>query len=247
MPHACRRFSTDLRAAQADRPIALSSQLPLHRPSSCGRYTSNTRGRSDTMSTLDSIRRLFARIDDSNLLTVLSSVITLTPSPSIFFTLLTLPALLHRDVNTSSKSNILKKVLAMALGATTGSLVTTHALLPSPVESISMQALVSAITSLYIGAILGVHRVAVKVLSDEDQWLVSPLFGLIWANLSPFGRYVSAFFDEALIHQGIPTPGNLEMFRRILPYIGPTDLDFLVGTYGHAIGEAYDQLHVVDH
>jgi len=36
------------------------------------------------------------------------------------------------------------------------------------------------------------------------------------------------------------------MFRRILPYIGPTGLDFLVGTYGHAIGKAYDQLHIVN-
>jgi hypothetical protein len=35
------------------------------------------------------------------------------------------------------------------------------------------------------------------------------------------------------------------MFRRILPCIGPTGLDFLIGMTGHAIGKSYDQLHLI--
>ena len=34
------------------------------------------------------------------------------------------------------------------------------------------------------------------------------------------------------------------MFRRILPYVGSTGLDFLIGMTGHAIGKSYDQLHL---
>lgn len=86
----------------------------------------------------------------------------------------------------------------MAFGSTGGSLVTTYGLLPSAMENVTIQALVSIITSLYIGAILAIQRGAVRMLGNEKHWLISPIFGaiwaamwLMWARISPFGRYVS--------------------------------------------------------
>jgi hypothetical protein len=162
------------------------------------------------MGLLDSICRLINVEDRSILLTALTSTFTLTPSSSPLFTLLTLPALLHRASNAQDRSNILKKAFAMAFGSTGGSLITTYGLLPFPLENITMQALVSTITALYIGAILRVQRWVVRILGDEEHWLVSPMFGaiwaamwLIWARLSPFGRFVSRTDrSEPVSHQG---------------------------------------------
>jgi hypothetical protein len=144
--------------------------------------------------------------DTSTLYTAISSAFTLTPSSSPLFPLFTLPSLLHRDelynpysgAALSGQLGLLKKSLALAIGSAGGSLFTTWGILPSGIETLLFQGVVSTSVALFIILILWLHTTVADLLDVNEDWISSPLFGLIWAGLwllwtklPPFGRLVS--------------------------------------------------------
>lgn len=161
----------------------------------------------------DLFRKISAVADSSTLLTALTSAFTLTPESSLFFAPLTLPFVLHKSEDVdgvsdhpTSSMHLKKKALLMALGSTLGSLFKTWGILPSIVENVGSQAIISTCSAGYIALIVWIHRKVVKVFGAEDDWTSSWLFGLIWAGmwlvwtkLSPLGRHVSFIFPHPWI------------------------------------------------
>lgn len=156
------------------------------------------------------LQALLAKIggvtDTSTLFTAIASACTLTPSSSPLFALLTLPSLLHRDSshdvdsgsNLSGQLHLREKALAMLIGGASGSLITSWGILPSALETLLSQALISTCTALCITLIVWLHAKIEQMLDTRDDWTSSPVFGLIWAvswlvwtKISPLGRHVS--------------------------------------------------------
>jgi hypothetical protein len=130
---------------------------------------------------------------------LLSSPITLTPSSSPFFTLLTLPALLHQAQGLPWQT--LKKVISLSLGSTLGSVYTNWDALPK--FGAGVQSLLSLLLAAYVGLIIKIHDTTIGKTIGSDDWVVSPLFGLVWAGMwfawsrfSPLGRYVNALLTR---------------------------------------------------
>lgn len=155
------------------------------------------------------LKALLAKIDGvtdaSTLFTAISSACTLTPSSSPLFPLLTLPSLLHRqsssgiesDSDLSGQLHLREKALAMLIGGASGSLITSWGILPSALETLVSQSLISTCTALCITLILWLHAKFEQMLDAREDWMSSPLFGLIWAVswliwtvISPLGRHV---------------------------------------------------------
>ncbi len=121
-------------------------------------------------------------VDNPTILTALSSLFTLIPCSSPLFPFLTLPALLDPGDTESSRSflNILKKVLAVWLGSTGGSLISTWGILPSRTEQTFAQLVFSLCIAIVLGLTSTIQNKVVEgwLMQNPEDWLL-PLY-LAW-------------------------------------------------------------------